>query len=175
MKSAPYILGFFCGLAIVLMISVILRIKFKNKKGYEYDERQEAIRGTGFKYAYFTAMLIAVIGGIVETMADKSWCSLFPFAMICLWASLCVFITYCVIKDAYFTLRSKRNLLIAIFFMAAAINLYFGIESIISGEIIVGGALGLNATNLITGASCLYLGAMMLLHSIHERRQEDAE
>lgn len=175
MNNSAYILGFLCGLAIVLMISVILRIRLRNKQGYEYDERQEAIRGTGFKYAYFTALLVAVIGGIIETLTKKTWCGLFPFAMLILWSSLSVFITYCVLKDAYFTLRSKRKVLTAIFLIAAAINLYFGIESILSGEMIVNGALSLKATNLITGVSCFYLGVMMLVHSIHERRQEDAE
>ena len=173
--NGTYMIGFSCGLLIALIIGVVLRIQRKNKYGCEYDERQEAIRGTGFKYAYFSAIIVMVLGGVAEIILDTAWCGLFTFAILTLWASICVFTTYCVIKDAYFTLRSKRSLLIVIFLAASVINIIFGIDSLRRGEIIVNAALNLNAANLITGAGCLYIGAMMLVHSLCERRQEDAE
>jgi hypothetical protein len=43
------------------------------------------------------------------------------------------------------------------------------------GEIIEGGMLSLNASNLLTGAGCLYLGIMMICRSIYERRAEENE
>ena len=175
MNSTSYMIGFSCGLLIALIIVAVLRIQRKNKNGCEYDERQEAIRGIGFKYAYFTALGVMILGGIAEVIAGAAWCSQFTFAILALWASICVFTTYCVVKDAYFTLRSKRGLLIVIFQAASVINIIFGIDSLRHGEIIVNAALNLNAANLITGAGCLYIGVMMLVHSILERRQEDAE
>jgi hypothetical protein len=168
-------LGVLCGLAVVLVIGIVLRIINKSNKTCEYDERQEAIRGTGFKYAYFTALIVLCIGGIIEMLLDKAWCGLFTFAFLAVWASVCVFTTYCVIKDAYFTLRSRRKALIAIFIAAGVINLGIGIGHIIRGDIIEGGMLSLNAANLITGAGCLYLGVMIVCRSLYERRMEDAE
>lgn len=175
MNSKTYMLGFICGLIIVAIIGIVLRISGKKKTGCEYDERQEAIRGTGFKYAYFTGMLVLIIGGIIEIMMGRSWCTMFTFSMIALWISICVFTTYCVIKDAYFTLRSKRKTLIIIFLAAGIINLCFGLDSAKQGEIIVNGMLSLSATNLLTGAACIYLGLMMIVRSIYERRQEIEE
>ena len=175
MKENAYMLGFICGLVIVFAVCIVLRIVNRKKKACEYDERQEAIRGTGFKYAYFTALIVMVLGGIVETMTGVSWCNLFTFALLALWVSICVFTTYCVVKDAYFTLRSKRGLLMVIFLAAGVINLCIGIDSIVRGEILEGGALSLNASNLITGAACAYLFLMMLGYAIYERRRGDSE
>ena len=177
MNNNFYMLGFICGLLIVLIAGIVLRILGKKKKinrAY-YDERQEAVRGAGFKYAYFTAMRVLILGGISEIMIDASWCGLFTFGMLALWLSICVFTTYCVIKDAYFSLRARRKALVIIFLAAGVINLCFGLESAFGGEIIEGGILSLNAVNLLTGASCLYLGLMMLGRALYERRQGDAE
>ena len=171
MNENAYMKGFIFALLLALFIGIKLRIRNKKKNPQPYDERQEAIRGTGFKYAYFTALTVLVTGGIIETMLDISWCGLFTFAVLAMWISICVFTTYCVIKDAYFTLRSKRNLLIIIFLAAGIFNLYFGIDSIMRKEIIEGGVLSLHSANLITGACCLYLGVMMIFRSIYERRQ----
>ena len=175
MNNTAYMLGVLCGLAIVLIIGVVLRILNKNNKSCAYDERQEAIRGTGFKYAYFTALIVLFLGSIIEILMDATWCGLFTFALLAVWASICVFTTYCVIRDAYFTLRSRRKALIAIFIAAGAINLCIGIGHIIHGDIIEGGMLSLNAANLITGVGCLYLGVMMICRSLYERRMEDSE
>ena len=175
MNNTAYMIGVLCGLAIVLVIGVVLRIIHGKKNACEYDERQEAIRGTGFKYAYFPALIVLFLGGIVEMLMDAAWCGLFTFALLAVWASICVFTTYCVIRDAYFTLRSRRKSLIAIFIAAGVINLCIGIEHIIRGDIIEGGVLSLNAANLITGAGCLYLGVMMLCRSLYESRMEDSE
>ena len=63
MNSLSYILGFLCGIAVVALVVLLIRLVFKKKSWVlcgEYDERQKAIQGCGYKYAYFTLM-IAVI------------------------------------------------------------------------------------------------------------------
>lgn len=174
MNSNAYIFGFIFGVIIVAIACIIMRVVKRDKSG-EYDERQEAIRGRGFKLAYFTAIITLVLGGCAEILLDAVWCGLFSFAMLALWLSICVFTTYCVVKDAYFTLRSKRRVLIFIFFASSAINLYFGIRSIATGELLSGGMLSLYSVNLLSGVCCLYLGAMMIVRSLWERGREDVE
>lgn len=174
MNGNAYVYGFLCGLMIVAVAVLLMRL-VKRQRNSEYDERQEAVRGRGFKLAYFTAIIALVLGGCVELLLDVAWCGLFSFAMLALWLSICVFTTYCVVKDAYFTLRSKRKALIFIFFAAGAINLVIGVRSIVAGELLVGGVLSLHSVNLLTGACCLYLGAMMIVRSLWERNRGDAE
>lgn len=174
MNNRSYILGFVFGMVLVAIVCFVLHL-IKREKRSDYDERQEAVRGKGFKLAYFTALFTLLLGGIAECILDAAWCGLFTLAMVAVWTSISVFTTYCVIKDAYFTLRSKRRLLIAIFCFAGAVNLFIGIRSIAAGELIEGGMLSLYASNLLTGTCCLYLGAMMLCRSLWERRREDTE
>lgn len=177
MHNKYYALGFLCGLAIVLICGLALRHIFKKKclMTGEYDERQKAIQGTGYKYAYLTAIFSILAGGIIEMLLGHSWCSLLMLALIGLWLSICVFITYCVIRDAYFALRSKRKPIMIALLAAGSINLAIGLRNTLAGGLLEGGQLNLNATNLLTGACCIYLGVMMLCRTIYERRTEENE
>lgn len=174
MNGHAYVYGLLCGIVVVAIVLLLMRL-VRHEKRDEYDERQEAVRGRGFKLAYFTAIITLVLGGCVEQLLGAAWCGLFSFAMLALWLSICVFTTYCVVKDAYFTLRSRRKALIFIFFAASAINLLIGVRSIVAGELLEGGVLSLYSVNLLCGACCLYLGAMMLIRSLWERSRGDME
>lgn len=179
MHSKTYMLGFWCGIALVAVFATLFRVWMKKKSGKnapDYDERQAAIRGKGFQLAYITALLVMIFGGTAELSFGVSWCNLFTFAMIALWSSICVFTSYCVVKDAYFTLRSQRKPLIIIMAAAAVINLVVSIGHIRSGTLLTpDGMLGTPFVNLITGAGCLYLAVFMLAWTLHERRQEIEE
>lgn len=179
MNSKAYIMGFLCGLLCVAVVGIIIRKVFKKKlgvNGNEYDERQKAIQGTGYKLAYMTMLGVTIIGGIVENMLGITWCSLFTFALIGMWLSICVFITYCVIRDAYFSLRSRRKPLMIVMLAVGAVNLLIGLRNcIFEGGLFPNGRLELNFSNLLTGACCIYLGVMMLVRTIYERRREELE
>jgi len=179
MHSKTYMLGFICGLLVVAAAGIIIRMICKKKLGIggnEYDERQKAIQGTGYKYAYLTMLGVVIIGGVIESLLGFAWCSLFTLALIALWISICVFITYCVIKDAYFSLRSRRKPLMIIMMAAGIINLAIGLRNcIFEGGIFPNGQLELNFSNLLTGAACIYLSLMMIARSIYERKQEIEE
>ena len=91
MNTVPYILGFLCGLIVVAIVALLLRYVLKKKNGVlcgEYDERQKAIQGRGYKYAYFTLMIAVAAGGVFDAWLGVKWIELFPFAMLCLWLSL---------------------------------------------------------------------------------------
>lgn len=179
MHTKNYVLGLLCGLALAAVLRILLHIWAKKKLGQcscDYDERQAAIRGRGFHLAYLTALTVLILGGLAELITGVQWCSLFTFAMIALWISICVFTTYCIVKDAYFTLRSKRRMLMIILLAAGAINIAVGILNAANGvSIAEDGILNLGFVNLLTGAGCLYLAAFMLAWTLHERRGEMEE
>lgn len=178
MKSNAYILGFVCGVLLVALVGIALRRLAKKKSGAtacEYDERQAAIRGKGFQLAYFTALIVLVLGGLMEMVTGVLWCDLFVFAMIALWISICVFTTYCVVKEAYFAPRSRRKALILLMAVAGAANLGIGICNALSRGLLQQGRLSTDFVNLLTGACCSYLAVFMLAWTLHDRRQEDSE
>ena len=179
MKSLPYILGFLCGLAAVAVAVLIIRYVFKKKDSLfcgEYDERQKAVQGCGYKYAYFTMMIAVVLGGLFDQGTGIKWIEQFPFAMLCLWISLCVFVTYCIVKDAYIALHARRKVLIGVFTVVGVLNLAIALSEILCGEgIVTAGRLNLSSSNLLTGAACLYIAIALCVKAILERRQEDAQ
>ena len=179
MKSLPYILGFLCGLAVVAIAVFLFRNVFKKKNWLicgEYDERQKAIQGRGYKYAYFTMMIVVVLGGLFDQGTGIKWIEQFPFAMLCLWLSLCVFVTYCIAKDAYVALHARRKVLIAVFVAAGGVNLAIALGEILcGGGIVTAGRLNLGSSNLLTGAACLYIALALCVKAILERRQEGAQ
>ena len=179
MNTVPYILGFLCGLIVVASMALLLRYVLKKKNGVlcgEYDERQKAIQGRGYKYAYFTLMIAVAAGGVFDAWLGVKWIELFPFAMLCLWLSLCVFVTYCIAKDAYVSFQAKRKVLILIFALSALMNLGIALMDILHGDgIITGGCLNLTSANLFTGAASLQIAIALCIRAVYDRVQREDE
>lgn len=175
MKSPAYILGFLCGLLAVAVVTILLRLVFKRKIGVcgnEYDERQRAIQGTGYKYAFFTLLIGMGACSVVDETFNIPWLTVFPMFMLCMWISLCVFVTYCVWRDAYFSLRSHRKSWIAVFLVAGIVNLGIAI-----GESIANGGIPLDNVfaNLVTGVCAPLLALVTIAKGIYDRRQVESE
>lgn len=179
MNSVSYILGFLCGLAVVALVVLLLRYVFKRKNGVlcgEYDERQKAIQGCGYKYAYFTLMISVVAGGVFDVWTGIKWIELFPFAVLCLWLSLYVFVTYCIAKDAYVSFQAKRKVLILIFALSALVNLGIALMEILCGDgIITDGCLNMSSANLFTGAASLQIAIALCVRAVYDRVQREDE
>ena len=179
MNSLSYILGFLCGIAVVALVVLLIRLVFKKKSWVlcgEYDERQKAIQGCGYKYAYFTLMIAVVAGGLFDAWTGIRWIVLFPFAVLCLWLSLCVFVTYCIAKDAYVALQAKRKVLILVFAVSALVNLGIALMEIFCGNgIITDGCLNLTSANLFTGMASLQIAIALGIRAIYERVRGDCE
>ena len=179
MNSIPYMIGFLCGIAVVALVVLLIRFVFKKKNGVlcgEYDERQRAVQGCGYKYAYFTLMIAVVAGGLFDAWTGIRWIGLFPFAVLCLWLSLCVFVTYCISKDAYVSFQAKRKVLILIFAISALVNLGIALMELICGDgLITGSCLNLSSANLFTGAASLQIAIALVIRAIYDRVQGDCE
>lgn len=179
MNSKAYIAGFLCGLLAVALAGIIIHRIYKKKygvSGNEYDERQKAIRGTAYQYAYLTLLCVLVLGSLAEVMLGFSWTTLFPFTMLGMWISICVFVGYCVMKDAYFTLRSKRKAFILIFLAVGAFNLFIAGSKLLSSDgFVTNGQLNYAFVNFITGISVLLLDGVMILKAVLDRRRGDGE
>lgn len=104
MNSPAYAAGLAVGIAVALIIFGIAYIF--NKKGLKgkYDERQELIRGRGYKYAFFTtisllaAYLVADVGGFIDKTPMTHSLAIF-FILIVV---VIVYALYAIHNDAYF-------------------------------------------------------------------------
>lgn len=84
-----------------------------------YDERQELIRGIGYKYAFFSTILSLLILLLVEiNFLDK-----LTYALISIFIGLSVLIIYSIFNDAYFT-KNRTNKKLILTILSISIFLY---------------------------------------------------
>ena len=175
MKSIEYILGFFVGLGIALIVLWRMRKKFKRKFGHsEYDERQKAVRGECYQVAFWTLVAYLAVNGIFSLLTGIVWADHFMMSMTGILLAIGVFIVLCIRKDAYFTMNEQPKFYKRLFLVLIPIVGGTGLMNMLTAEasLFEGGKLCTEAVNL--EVSLLLLVVLITLHTRKEP-QEDAE
>lgn len=125
--SKAYIAGIVCGLLLVFAVGFIIGFvkKKKQKAPAEYDERQEAVRGKGFKYGYVALVAYLAVYCLLDVL-EIYWCSTGAGLFFGFLISATVFLVYCIYKDAYFTVSDKPGFYVILLAVLAAANLVCG-------------------------------------------------
>ena len=90
---------------IMALIFLLLVIKFGGKKA-NYDERQELIRGKGFKYGFLAMIIVdAFLAVVVRKIQLEQQLLVLTPLFIGLW----VFSIYVLWNSAYFAINQKRS------------------------------------------------------------------
>lgn len=172
MNNIAYVLGVLCGMACVALVCLIAKRVCRGRclLNGVYDERQRAVQGRAYKYAFFTLMGMLMLGGLADVIFEIEMVNLFEFGMLCLWPALCVFATYCIVKDAYISLSARRATFIAFFSAIGLVNLAIGIISGVTGRgFMTDGRLDIEIINLCTGVACAYLSVLMCIKALSDR------
>lgn len=92
-------------IVLILALLFLFLMKFGGKKA-NYDERQELIRGKGFKYGFLTMMLADGILAVAmrKIQLAPQWLILTP-----IFAGLWIFSIYVLWNSAYFAINQKRR------------------------------------------------------------------
>lgn len=170
-----YIAGFIVGLLLVVLVKFLFdRRKTEQKKGCDYDERQQLARGEAFKYGFFTLFAWVVFTSVICEDGMPQWCSLLVLNMTGVGLALLVFGCYCIAKDAYMSLREKPLSMYIVTGVAGFSNLgvalhHFGEQ----GGLFEDGKLGLSMVNLILGIVFIVLLAVFFAKM--RQNQEETE
>ena len=171
--NTAYIAGIVCGvLAVALVCWLISRIN--KKTGVEkrnYDERQQAVRDKGFRYAYLTLLgcmaLLAVLHSLdIVTGNVSGW--LFVAVIV----SLLVHIIYSIYNDAYFRVSDSPKSFIALFSVLGLTNIALGIMKRINGEV-EGVFPAYGDLNAVIGAMLLIAVVNILIKLWLDKRSEE--
>ncbi|MBO5302691.1 MAG: hypothetical protein J6A92_01425 [Lachnospiraceae bacterium] len=172
--SVGYILGACVGVLITALF-ILVFLKFTKKDGNikcRFDERQNIIRGKGYKYAFFTLLiynaLILVIGNVLEMYMDRE---MIMFIGICL--SVIVYAAYAIWNEGYFSLNENPKRVMIIFGVVGVINLISGISSIVSGEIIENGKVSFRAMNLLCAVLMFSVLIVLAIKTICNREEDE--
>lgn len=150
MSSYDY--GALVGFLVALMIALVIRKFFRRNGKTRYDERQELVRGRGFKYAYFVLMVYE-IAYVTVTKNGKPVLDQYMSPLLAVFVgviiSVTVYAVYCIWNDGYYGINEKaKNTLFALLAIAV-LNVIAAIAN--SEEIIVDGKVGRMMMNLLCG------------------------
>ena len=166
--------AFVIGLAVGLLVVAICVAA--TKKGddikNQFDERQELVRGKGFKYGFFTMMISNAALLVLKILEIP----LFSNMEVALTASIVigvsVFASYCIWNDGYFALNENRKSLLVLFGFIGLLNLVIGIGNIFAGVVIENGAFTFRSTNLFCSMMFIVVFIMLLLKQIKDGKEE---
>lgn len=144
--------------------------KFSEAK---YDERQTAVRGRAFKYAYGT--LLAAL--FVYFLSDMlwTWCVPAVGCISAIAASLAPFTWVSIRNEAYWWADSGRKAQYVVFALVGVMNLLLAFDSWRCGDLIVDGVLQTGGANLILGVLFVYVFAVAMVQRARLRREGDGE
>ncbi len=166
--------GMLIGLMVGLLICVVL-FKFANKDKNiktQYDERQEAIRGKGYKYSFYTVIFLEV-SLMCFTMSDIALpfenYLLHVFVMLAGCLVLCV---YSIWNGVYWGLNNNRKRYTAIIAIGVILNVIPVAAVIARGGFQTKGFDSLPVINLMVLIWMAIIGIAALVKKVADTRAE---
>lgn len=170
--STSYAAGLAFGIVTALII-VALVWKFSKKwmKG-TFDERQELVRGRGYKYACFTILIMLTLDlfaesfGAFETLPVSRTLAIF----IMILAGVMVYALYCIKNDSYFGVGTDARTYRAVMWVVIACNAVSGINGLRSG-VMEGGKLAFGPCASLL--FCLAFVIILISLSVKQRKADE--
>ena len=166
--------------AVGLMVGVIVMIvtcslsRKKQKTECEYDEMQLKIRAKGYQIGFYTALLLMMI---LILLLELNWLTVVTpgFAMFtALLINVTTFAVYCILKDAFLSIRGKANSYFWISGIIIAIEGFVTVRHIIDGDMLENGKLAFgNGAPALTGICFLAILITLIVKTVRNRKEAD--
>lgn len=171
--NTAYIAGTVCGvLAVLLVCWLISRINKKTgAEKKDYDERQQAIRDKGFRFAYLSLLGYMAVFALLHSL-DIVTGNVSGWLFVGVILSLLVHIVYSIYMDAYFRVSDSPKSYIILFVILGVINIVFGVLKRINGEV-EGTFPAYGDLNLVVGVMLLVTLVNILIKLAIDKRSED--
>lgn len=165
-----YVVGVLIGLLFVVIL-ITSATKGDDVK-VKFDERQELVRGKGFKYAFFVIIIWELILFALEPLGITIPMTLGNASVINILIGATVYASYCIWNDGYFALNQRNGVIMAVLIIMGVINLLIGIYSFVAGYAWVNGQLSVGSMNLFCGIMMIIVCIVMLLKRFVKDRKE---
>lgn len=173
--STEYLLGVICGVVIGLILIVLL-LRWTKKDGAakcRYDERQELVRGRGFKYAFFTLITCNGVYVFADSLPEERMIDSAVGVGVCIIISCVVYACYCIWNEGYFALNENPKRVLVAFILIALLNFGVFARTAITSGIMENGALSASCLNLVCGIMFLVIFAVLLLKYLQNKREAE--
>ncbi|MBR1815258.1 MAG: hypothetical protein IJ763_01005 [Lachnospiraceae bacterium] len=167
-----YRAGFVFGVIFALIFFIFFFI-FKKKRSNkaEYDERQELVRGRGYKLGFFT---FAICNMVILCLSDGDhveYIDVDAAMIISVLISVVVFAIYCIINDGYFGLVEKPLSSILMLLGIGIMNFAIGFAN--RSEWVVDGRLKFSIVSPACGIALFVVSAAGLIKLGLNKREEE--
>lgn len=174
---SAYSLGVLVGVLAGVIFAIFL-LKWM-KKGREircrWDERQLLIRGNGFKYSFFTVIILLYLYSMFGNEIHGFPMDYQATGIFIIFFGVMVDIVYCIWKGAYFALNENKKRVMAAFVVLGLINLLVGIRNLVNGDSFTDGVLNIRSANLFCGVLFVVIFATMLIRMLISEKDDEEE
>ena len=144
--------------------------KFKEAK---YDERQTAVRGRAFKYAYGTLLVALLFYAASDDIWN--WCVPLTGCAAAIAVSIVPYVWVSIMNEAYWCANTKRIGQYVTFALLGLMNLGLALSSWLRGDLIVDGVLQIGGANLVLGSVFIYIFVIAMIQRARLRRDGDED
>ena len=165
-------MGFLTGIVTgcCLLILFIRRSKRNGSGKCTFDERQQIVRGQGFKYGFFAWMIYDGICIVTDIGLEEQFMDLSLTLLSGMLIGLVVYASYSIWNDGYISLYQSQKRIMLILAAAGILNLACAAYRFHDGLLENGKLTFLNGSNLFVAVTALFLLAVMTAKRCTDRR-----
>lgn len=164
-------LFFFLGIAFAVFFCFL--VSLKKKEGKRYDERQQIVRGIGYKYAFFSTIFYFLVVALVSEAVEKQFMTRLAEAIIGLCFGVAVYVVYCILNDGYFAINENRTAVLITLAIMGVINIVIGADQIVHGGIIKDGVITEKCSNVAVGTLFIAVFIACAIKSVIEKKEDE--
>lgn len=168
---SSYTFSFFLGIAFAIFFCLI--VSLRKKEGNRYDERQQIVRGIGYKYAFFSTILYFSAVALASEAVEKQFMTQSAETIIGLCFGVAVYVVYCILNDGYFGINENRRAVLISLAIIGVINIAIGVMQIVHGEIMEDGVLTEKCSNVAVGALFVAVFIACAIKGMMERKEDE--
>ena len=173
MKDITYVALFLAVIAIIYAIAYAMKKdgRHTSAKG-EYDERQERIRGRGYKISFFAYMIefaLLMFRDGLELELPLTNGAMYAIMFV---LPICIFVVYCISKDAFIGVKNNIKRFIAIAVVVLVADIASTIAQSVAGAMIVDGKLTSACIAPTTGVLFLVVLIALLVRNNQIKAEE---
>ncbi len=168
-------LGFFVGLLVSGILFIIL-FKIVKKDSFircRYDERQQLVRGRGFKYGFFGCMIFGMIYILSDVGLKMQYMDTSMAVFLCIMIGAVIYVVYSIWNEAYFSLNENPKRITLLLTAVGVLNIVCSIYRIHEGLFENGVLTFINGSNLICGICILIILVVLIIKNCSDQRKAE--
>ena len=172
--TTSYISGIICGIAIVVLVTFLMRRLSHDNASTKYDEMQERARGIAYKYAFWTVAMIEALLGVLELAEfyEKFPLNGFMLHFTILLIGIMVQVCYSIWHHAYIGLNTNVRKYVICCSLLSLFNFLVAVKAIMEGEMIVDGQLQFPFISLLCALMFVIIGVLSVIRNRLDQKED---